>query len=162
MDALFTFFGICIGAFITLLAQYFDRKDKYRMIAIEKRLQAHQDAFYQWYKLKNAIHLQDDDKREEIITEANDYFFKNALYLENETREEFYRTIKRVTFYPSYLENWKSSRQVEEKEKAYKELMENWNAIWELPNIIQNEMKLDPFVVERDKDFSGKKKNGAD
>ena len=56
MNALLTLLGIFSGAFITILVQMYDRKDKFRLVAIEKRLEKHQEAFSLWMDLALSVH----------------------------------------------------------------------------------------------------------
>lgn len=67
--------AIFIGAAIPLITIWlqskekrkyfeFERKEKMKMVAIEKRLEAHQMAIKLWYDLKSVIHAEDlDDKK---------------------------------------------------------------------------------------------------
>ncbi len=105
MQALLTLLGIFVGAFITLLVQMFDRKDKYRLIAIEKRLEAHQRAFILWFELLNVIHKPDGTtEKTDVINRANDFWVNNALYLEKNTRHDFREAANIVAFYKQDLE----------------------------------------------------------
>ena len=81
-----------------------ERKDKYKMVAIEKRLEAHQKAMYYWYKLLNILYDKDKVKRDDLIHKATEFLYNNALYLEKETRENFPMFIVSVKFYPDVLE----------------------------------------------------------
>ncbi len=51
------------------------RKDKYKLVAIEKRLEAHQQAFFHWNKLATIIHENDSYIRQSILESARDFYF---------------------------------------------------------------------------------------
>jgi hypothetical protein len=65
----------------TLKAQH-----QLRLAAIDKRLQAHQEAFCLWRKINNALGT---DLLPEIIKECDDWWGNNSLYLEAEPRKAF-------------------------------------------------------------------------
>ena len=125
-----------------------ERKDKYKLVAVEKRLEAHQQAFYHWEKLIEIIHEPDIEKRNIVLLEARKFFFENNLYLEKKTRNEFYVTINRVSNYPNMINIWKNSKDGPAKIKAHEELIKDWNAIQNLPTIIQNDVELEPIKLE--------------
>jgi len=125
-----------------------ERKDKYKLVAVEKRLEAHQRAFYHWGKLSEIIHEPDIENRNIVLLEARKFFFENSLYLEKKTRQEFYITINRVSNYPNMISIWKHSKDGPAKIKAYEELMKDWEAIQDLPKIIQNDVELEPIKME--------------
>lgn len=147
MDALLTILGIFIGAFFTILIQMYDRKDKFRLVAIEKRLQTHQEAFSWWYKLIWAIHSPSDD-RIPVISEARNFWLNNCLYLEKNTRKEFDIVIKLVDGYSDKLEHAKSTLDPTKKENIRKDYLGDWNRIFQLPKLIQSEVELEQIVPD--------------
>ena len=58
-----------------------------RFAAIDRRLQAHQEAFCLWRRLLEAI--SDDAGRGKLVLECQDWYRKNCLYLEKDAREAF-------------------------------------------------------------------------
>ncbi len=76
----------------TLRAQH-----QLRLAAVERRLQAHQEAFCLWRKINGAL---GKDSLLEIIHECDEWWGNNSLYLEAEPREAF-------------LEAWVSARDLE-------------------------------------------------
>lgn len=57
-----------------------------RLAAVEKRLQAHQEAFCLWRKINGAL---GKDSLHEVINECDEWWGNNSLYLEPEPREAF-------------------------------------------------------------------------
>ncbi|MEW6652914.1 MAG: hypothetical protein AB1394_05520 [Bacteroidota bacterium] len=147
MEPLLTIFGIFIGAFITLFAQWYDQKTKFRLVAIEKRLQTHQEAFSWWYKLIWVIHSPSND-RIPVITEARKFWLNNCLYLERKTRKEFDIIIKLVDGYSDKLQHAKITLDSKEKEIIRQEYLGDWNRIFQLPELIQSEVELEPIVPD--------------
>lgn len=147
MEALLTLLGIFVGAFITLFIQWYDQKVKFRLVAIEKRLQAHQEAFALWYKLIWVIHSPSED-RIKVISEARDFWLNNGLYLEKKTRKEFDIIIKLVDGYSDKLQFAKITSDTKEKEIIRQDYLGDWNRIFQLPKLIQSEVELEPIVPD--------------
>ena len=147
METLLTIFGIFVGAFLTLLIQMYDRKDKFRLVAIDKRLQVHQEAFSIWYKLIWVIHSSSED-RIKVTTEARNFWINNCLYLERKTRKEFDIVIKLVDGYSEKLQYGKETKDPIEKDKIRQDFLKDWNRIFDLPRYIQSEVELEPIVPD--------------
>ena len=127
-----------------------ERKDKYKLIAIEKRLEAHQQAYFLWDKLIHIIHEKDFEKKNNIISEAREFWFQNNLYLEPKTRNDFNETIFRVSMHSFYLQANKDAFQGEDKTKTAKEVKDNWDFILELGSTIQKDVQLEPIILKID------------
>jgi hypothetical protein len=90
-----------IGAAIPLITlwlqskekrKYFEleRKEKLKLVAIDKRLEAHQQALKQRYDKKSDIHASDDDlQKAKVLKAARDFWYSQSLYLEKQTRSKF-------------------------------------------------------------------------
>ncbi|MHB8337648.1 MAG: hypothetical protein ACYC49_09365 [Ignavibacteriaceae bacterium] len=98
MNALLPLLGIFVGAFITLLIQMYDRKDKFRLVAIEKRLSIHQKAFSLWMDLALSIH-NTPEERENILADCLKFIKNNNLYLNQASNQAFGKTITEVHLY---------------------------------------------------------------
>lgn len=147
--------GVAVPILINLFQVHLDRKkfdlqrkDKYKLVAVERRLEVHQQAFNHWCKLRKVIHEQDVNKRNNAIKEAEDFFCNNCLYLEKNTREEFRNVISLVANYPILLENWKHQDAGPDKEEAHKDMIDAWNRIFKFPEIIQSDVELEPIKME--------------
>ena len=125
-----------------------ERKDKYKLVAIEKRLEAHQQAYFHWEKLTSVIHEKDDEKRATIFTDAREFWFSNCLYLEKTTRQEFLVGINRVSNYQPLLAIWKSLPASEEKNHQHQILLNDWESIFKLGDIIQQDVELEPIILK--------------
>jgi len=147
MEPLLTILGIFVGAFITLLVQKYDRKDKFRLVAIEKRLQAHQKAYALWYKLIWVIHSPSAD-RILVTKEARNFWLNNCLYLEKNTRKEFDIVIQLIDGYSDKLRYWKDTSDPKEKGKIRQDYMKDWDRVMQLPKYIQSEAELEPVVLD--------------
>ncbi len=127
----------------------------YKFVAIERRLEAHQHAIKHWSELISIIHQKNSELRSKVINGATNFWYENCLYLEKETRENFYKVIFLVSNYEIYLEAWKFAAQGPEKEKAHKDLIKTWDEIHALSSIIMREVELEPISVKEEKDAVG-------
>ena len=134
-----------------------ERKDKYKLVAIEKRLEAHQQAYFLWDKLIHVIHERDDEKRNKTMAEAREFWLQNNLYLETKTRNDFIVTINCVSMHPMFLETLRQAEQGDEKKKASKDVKENWVFIQKLGITIQKDVELEPITLKQDSSPEGKK-----
>ena len=133
--------------------KYFEleRKEKFKIVAIEKRLEAHQQALKLWDELRTVIHKSDNDPQKmEIINTTRDFWYSNSLYLERETRESLQKA-----FWKLWLDNWKALEPGEEKNKEYKFFNEQWEYFHSIPEIIQQEVELEPIKPTEDKTPEG-------
>lgn len=131
--------------------KYFEleRKEKFRSVAIEKRLEAHQQALNHWNKLSSVIHSPDTDSiKRKTITDARDFWFNNSIYLEKNTRELFSKVIGLVSAYSLFHENLRDTPKGEEKNKLRKELSIIYETIISLENFIQIEVNLEPINTD--------------
>ena len=90
-DALASLGGVVVGALITIGAQSWsgalERKHQLRLAAAEKRLEAHQRAFALWRKLIHSVH--DEKEIFNVVSECQEWWNNNCLYLSPEAREKF-------------------------------------------------------------------------
>ena len=146
MNALLSLLGIFVGAFITLFVQRYDQRTKFRLVSIEKRLQAHQEAYSFWYRLALTINTSDQE-RIKVTSEARDFWINNCLYLEKNTREEFNYVITLFETYNYKLKMCVKTSLYDQKEKIIQDFMNNWEEIMNLAKNIQSEVKLEPIVL---------------
>lgn len=69
-----------------VLIEELKSRNQLRIAAVDRRLQAHQEAFALWRKLNQ--HLS-SDRLFEIIAECDNWWTHNCLYLEDDAREAF-------------------------------------------------------------------------
>lgn len=158
---------ILIGAAIPLITiwiqskeerKYFEleRKEKFKLVAIEKRIETHQQALKHWDELKSVIHTSDDDQRKgEVLKASRDFWYSNCLYLEKQTRTKFQDAYWIVSNYKMWLEMRREMETGKEKEDHIKFYMEQWNDFHKLFEIIQKEVELEPIKPEEDKTPEG-------
>ncbi|MFA5805047.1 MAG: hypothetical protein WC879_10425 [Melioribacteraceae bacterium] len=133
-----------------------ERKDKYKLVAIEKRLEAHQQAFNHWRKLLLVIHGRDIEQTTRTLKDAQEFWNLNCLYLENKTRKDFAETIFRTSNHPSLIDQRRMAEKGEEKETASRDIKENWDFIHKLGITIQQDVELEPITLKRDYNPEGK------
>ncbi len=75
-------------------------KNQLRMAALDRRLQAHQEAFKLWRKLFFNVHA--DDVRK-IVSECQEWWESNCIYLEPEAREAFSQAYFNAGHHAAYL-----------------------------------------------------------
>ncbi len=82
-----------------LLVEQIRGNNQLRTAALEKRLQAHQEAFTLWRKLLHSVH---EDGIVKIVIECQDWWDKNCLYLTPEARTAFNAAYHNACNYPGY------------------------------------------------------------
>ena len=148
---------ILIGAAIPLITLWFqskekrkyfelERKEKFKMVAIEKRLATHQEAIKHWALLKSVIHSADESENKLlVIKNAREFWLHNCIYMEKETRKEFSTGINIVSYYKLWLEHGKDLPVGKEKKESSKYFMKKWEEFHRLFEIIQEEVELEPI-----------------
>ena len=111
--------AVLIGAAIPLITLWFqskekrkyfelERKEKFKLVAIERRLEAHQQAIKQWEILQSVIHKPDEEEKSIIISGVRDFWLNSCLYLEKETREKLNLPLdKKIVIYAGLFDKWK-------------------------------------------------------
>ena len=92
--AVMTLIGVLVGVGIQELRIWRERKDKYKDMVFEKRLDAHQEGYYRITKLLHAmmpsVMMKEEGRKTalEKVVEANEWRDKNALYLTEDPMEK--------------------------------------------------------------------------
>lgn len=128
-----------------------ERKDKFRLVAVEKRLDAHQQALSHWYKLKKIYHKRNSNQKDEVLMLAKDFWINNSIYLGDETRKRFIEFIDILGLnIDEVIPGTKLSEQ--ERQEYINIKKENWNKLNELHTVIFSEVALEPIkLYEKDK-----------
>jgi len=134
-----------------------ERRDKYKLMAVEKRLEAHQKAFVHSVALIGAIHENDESKRSKVLADAYEFWVNYSLYLEKETRLQFRYCVSLVSMYKMDIQFWREEENLFEKRKKSEQIQMNWETIQNLPNIIQKEVELEPIKIKPEYDAQGNK-----
>lgn len=87
VNGLFSVLGAAIAVVANWLYAKSQRKHDFKLAAIEKRLAAHQEAYTLWCELSRVLHKQDE--RSPVVLKCQDWWEKNCLYLDAESRERF-------------------------------------------------------------------------
>ena len=125
-----------------------ERKDKYKLVAIEKRLEVHQQAYARWLEMKRAASIMDNVQRLEIINTARAFWTNNNLYLEPKTRKGFAKVIGYVIANYTRFEILKDPKNLSNTWEIEKEIEENLKFIEQFGDIIQQDVQLEPLRLE--------------
>jgi hypothetical protein len=107
-----------------------------RIAAIDRRLQAHQEAFTLWRGLMAATHQEDVGA---VVIECQTWWEHNALYLEPEVREAFNRAYLAANDHKSLL------GVAHRNEASIKAIQDNWKLLMATGNVITNAVALPPL-----------------
>lgn len=90
--ALVGLLGTILGGGITLSGQWFmasrQEKNQFRLAALDKRLQVHQEAYTRWHEMLRVIDEQ--DQLGQATVRSQEWWFQNCLYLDPAVRKEFF------------------------------------------------------------------------
>jgi len=142
---IFTILGIIIGWFFTFMKFKLERKDKFRMAAIEKRLEAHQKAYAQCTKFIEVIDSRDETEVHKVFKEGQEFMSNYAIYLERETRKKFIEALGVIN---AYLPKFKyfSEFPYPEREEKFDKFIKEVEKIFDLARVILQEVELEPLV----------------
>jgi len=157
-----------IGAAIPLITlwlqskekrKYFEleRKEKLKLVAIYRRLNAHQEAFIQWDKLVGVIHKPLGERKVRILQDARDFWIQNSLFLERDTRKRFSELISIVSLYKDNLDAYKTEIDPSQKSKLKIDFQTDWEKVMEFPEILQREVELEAIRPAIDTTPEGEK-----
>ena len=92
-EAVIAFLGVLVGSVITGFVQYWisssNRQQQLRLAALDKRLQAHQEAYTWWQRLRWANRQTDEFAK--TVMGCQEWWLSNCLYLTPEARDAFRR-----------------------------------------------------------------------
>ena len=87
INAFFGLLGVIIGALITAWVSNNELNSRFRLAAVEKRLEVYQNAYTLWRRLY--FNLYNTDGIWAIALECQDFWEKNCLYLDQKSRDTF-------------------------------------------------------------------------
>jgi hypothetical protein len=129
------------------LVEELKARHQLRLAAVDRRLQAHQDAFELWRKLMGATHTEEIGK---IVIECQSWWEKNCIYLEPTVREGFVTAYGAAGSHNSLL-----------KSRANVLLIQsNWKSITDFPNVLFQAIQL-PALSELEAKALGVKSEAA-
>lgn len=107
-------------------------KHQLRMAALDRRLQAHQEAFTLWRRLLGGTHSEEVGK---VVLECQAWWEKNCLYLEPKVRDAFVAAYSAAHSHHAYVQARTDSRII----------TENWELITKFPNVLFEAIQLPPL-----------------
>jgi len=92
-EALVVFLGVLVGSIITSFGQYLmseaNMRQQLRIAALDKRLQAAQEAMTLWHRLCDVSEKGKDEL--DVLHDCKEWWDTNSLYLTAEARNAFYK-----------------------------------------------------------------------
>jgi hypothetical protein len=110
-----TLLGVGISTGVQLVISNRERADKFKLAALEKRLEVHQKAFSLWYDLMWSVNK--DEARDEMVKKCDDFWKTHCLYLDEKSREAF-RTATIAAPFVHIFENTESMKKEFNKVRA--------------------------------------------
>lgn len=153
------FLGALIGGCFAVLVQLYiskkervakldmaktERLDKYKIVALEKRLEVHQTAFRYWYDLMWSLNK--DAQRGAQAIKCEKWWVKNHFYLDKTSSEAFKNAASLSSTFGVYQAGDKDA--AKERQKAFRELHKVGNYLREgvgLPHL-ENEKEWEKRV----------------
>jgi len=81
-----------------------EQKNKFKLAALDKRMNKHQEAYTLWIELYHSFH---SPQAIEIARRCEDWWFNNCLYLEEKPRASFKKALFHVGSYQGYTKEMK-------------------------------------------------------
>jgi hypothetical protein len=129
------------------LVEELKARHQLRLAAVDRRLQAHQDAFTLWRKLLAVTHTEEASK---VVIECQTWWEENCIYLEPDVREGFLVAYGAANSHNALL-----------KGRAEVSLIQsNWKLITEFPNLLFKAVQL-PALSELEAKALGMKEGSA-
>ena len=141
------FAGAILGHWISAHSSRKERKHQLAMAALEKRLAVHQQAFNRWISIFHNIHDHNEELFQ-IVVDAQDWFYKNCLYLDDTARNDFWNCLIQAPLYKDLLESSKEIARGQggiRDEKTERMVKESWNTILRPGESIPAGVELPPF-----------------
>lgn len=127
-----------------------ERKDKFRLAAIDERLRAHQKAYSLWSEMIRTIHSNEPEKAP-INAKCNDFWNNNCLYLTNESRRMFNEAQIAYADYHMYKYGYQQARGEGNKPEidgARKDMMEAFSKVSEMGDSLLKSVDLETMASE--------------
>ena len=111
------------------LVEELKARHQLRLAAVDRRLQAHQEAFTLWRKVMAATHTDDIGK---VVIDCQSWWEQNCIYLEPGVREAFVRAYGAANDHNSFVRG-----RVE-----VSVIQSNWKSITAFPNVLFQAIQL--------------------
>ena len=110
--------GAIIGASIVWLTSRFERLDRVKLVAVEKRLEVHQKAFTILFEIEEKNDYDSDDEIKSIIIKCRKFISENLIYLDNDSKVAFLIFFDLAQKYSSSIEPNKQDKIKKQLEEA--------------------------------------------
>ena len=117
-----------------ILAEELKARHQLRLAALDRRLQAHREAFMLWREVMAAAHTDDIGK---VVLKCQDWWEKNCINLEAPVREQFVSAYSAANSHNAYVRG----------RSDVKLITENWQRITAFPNVLFKAVQL-PSLTE--------------
>lgn len=101
LTGLFTLLGIALGAGISEYRHWREGRERFRVMTFEKRLAAHQKAYYWWNNLNRVLNFGDAEQIRKIANKAREWWNGNCLFLDTNSRRDMVELINYSFMYAS-------------------------------------------------------------
>lgn len=91
--------GVIIGAAIQEFRHWRESKERFRVMTFEKRLEAHQRAYYWCHKLNEVLNPSNSEEIHKVASEAREWWDSNCLFLDANSRHKMVELINLAHFY---------------------------------------------------------------
>lgn len=102
----------------------FSHHNRLKLAGLDKRLEAHQQAYALWLQLRRSVH--NKDKNIVMVIQCQNWWEKNCLYLDMESRKAFMSSVHAVALHPDLIGG----------QAPKEELLENWSYINECGELL--------------------------
>lgn len=93
LSGLFALLGVMLGLGIGEFRRLQERKERFRVMTFEKRLEAHQKAYYWWSNLNRVLNVGEAQEIHKVASEAREWFDNSCLFIDTNTRRGMVRLI---------------------------------------------------------------------
>ena len=86
LTGLFTLLGVMLGLGFSEYRSRQERKERFRVMTFDKRLETHQQAYYWCQKLNEVLNASDKEEVHKTADKAREWWYNNCLFLDRESR----------------------------------------------------------------------------
>jgi hypothetical protein len=117
----------------------YSHHNRLKMAALDKRLEAYQQAYTLWLKLRRSVHNR--EKNIDTVIKCQDWWDENCLYLDMESRKAFLSSTHAVALHPDLTGGQATRDEVEENWEYINKCGEILIKGSGLPSFGENELK---------------------
>lgn len=117
----------------------FSQHNRLKLAALDKRLEAHQQAYKLWLQLRRSVH--NKGRKTDMVIKCQKWWEENCLYLDMDSRNAFMASIHAVALHSDLTGGQAPKREVEENWRYINECGEIIIRGAGLPSFGENELK---------------------